>query len=239
MVQTFPNFSAWVASFSGNDFEKEQDDILVKEFKKRENCPPSAETPFLPIDESPIHVRLIIADLKLRGSPAVEQLYVHSNTPIEEVLRELKDRGISLDQWLMTGYSSVTGLRAEGMRRYAMIGPLVALSTPVPVRITHGKSCYDIAKGLAINEDEELLAYYNRLIFQRMPPNSELGINYRLDGIDVRDTLTGHEFVIRLCRTLRVPENGTVHDIPATFGPLPHIDISKCATDDIPEMKKK
>ena len=85
--------------------------------------------------------------------------------------------------------------------------------------------------------NSKLLVYYlNRLIFnQRRAPNSELGTNYQLDGIDVCDILTGHQFVIRLCRTLGVPENVTVHDIPATFGPLPHIGITKCATDDIPE----
>jgi hypothetical protein len=117
-----------------------------------------------------------------------------------------------------------------------MMGPVIALSSPVPVRITAGKSCYDIIKGLAINENETLLVFYNRLVVHRKPW-SELEISYRLDGIHVKNTITQQEHVIRLCRTLRVPENGNVHDIPATFGPLPHIDISECS--DIPEMKKK
>jgi hypothetical protein len=120
-----------------------------------------------------------------------------------------------------------------------MIGPLIESSNPIPVRITSNKSCYDITKGLAINEDETLLIFYNRLIFHRMAPNSELKITYHLDGIDIKDTLTGQQSVISLCRTLRVPENGNAHDLPATFGPLPHIEISKCATEYIPDMKKK
>jgi hypothetical protein len=132
----------------------------------------------------------------------------------------------------------VTGLRTQGLTGPAMLGPIITLSSPVPVRVTAGKSCYDITKGLAINENETLLVFYNRLIFQRMP-GSELDIKYQLDGIDVLDTFTKQRFVIRLCRTLRVPENGNVHDIPATFGPLPHVDLSKCSIDDIPEMKKK
>jgi hypothetical protein len=62
------------------------------------------------------------------GIPAVEQLHFHSNTQIEEVLRMLKDRGTFLNQEsLITGYSNVSGLRAEGMRSHAMIVPFIAL----------------------------------------------------------------------------------------------------------------
>jgi hypothetical protein len=97
-VQTFPNFGAWVASFSGNNLEQEED-ILLREFKNRkiDIDHPSERVPIAPPD-CPAQVRLIITDRLKAGSvvPAVEQLYFPSNTKIEEVLRALKDRGISL-----------------------------------------------------------------------------------------------------------------------------------------------
>ena len=133
----------------------------------------------------------------------------------------------------------MTGLQTQGIKKSAMMGPLIALSSPVPVCITAGDSCYDIAKGLAINEDERLLEFYNHLIMQRRSQESELTIRSRLDGIYVKDTLINEEYRIRLCRTLRVPEVGSSHNIPATFGPLPHIDISKCAGDNVPDSMKK
>jgi hypothetical protein len=99
-VKTLPNFGTWVASFSGDNLAQEQeDDILLGEFKKMnmDKDRPLEHAPSV-LPECPAQVGLIITDLLKTGSgvPAVEQLYVHSNTKIEEVLRVLRDRGISL-----------------------------------------------------------------------------------------------------------------------------------------------
>lgn len=64
-------------------------------------------------------------------------------------------------------------------------------------------------------------------------------ISTQLDAIHVMDTLTNQLSTIRLYRTLRVLEDGNVHNIPATFGPFPLIDISKCAADNVPDIMKK
>jgi len=119
------------------------------------------------------------------------------------------------------------------------MGPVIDLSNAIPICITAGKSCYDITKGLAMNEDETFLTFYNRFIMQRRPQTSELTIHSRLDAIYVTDTITNVTSVIRLCRTLRVPEDHSIHAIPSTFGPLPLIDISKCAADNVPDTMKK
>jgi hypothetical protein len=136
------------------------------------------------------------------------------------------------------GYSSVCGLQLmEGSE--PIMGPLLSLSQPVLVAVTSGKSCIDISKGLSINQNESFLKFYNRYIMARRPQRSELKLHTELDGITVTDTLMNEGQKIRLCRTLRIPEDGRAHDVPSTFGPFPMINISKCLPENTPPLMKK
>lgn len=119
-----------------------------------------------------------------------------------------------------------------------MMGPIYSLDGPVPVRLTSGTSCYDVSQGLRINEDETLLAFYNRYIMNRRQNQPGLLIRHKLDGIYATDTLMKEDCLVRLSRTVRVPEDGKVHELPATFGPLPLINISKCDEARIPSAMR-
>jgi hypothetical protein len=108
------------------------------------------------------------------------------------------------------------------------MGPIISISKSMPLSITARKSCYNISDGLSINEDEKLLTFYNRVIDSRTVAKHELSVRYELDGINVKNNDTGDDLTIRICRTLRVPEDGTVHDMSTTFSPFPMIDTSRC-----------
>jgi hypothetical protein len=102
-LHTFPNFQAWVASFSRNNLDEEAgDDVLLREFKRKEHLHMEyltghIEAPFVPEipnpDSESTPVRLIIK----MPVGAVEQLFFQANTKIEDVLRVLKDKGIFHD----------------------------------------------------------------------------------------------------------------------------------------------
>jgi hypothetical protein len=120
-----------------------------------------------------------------------------------------------------------------------MIGPVASLRDPVLVSVDQGKSSYDISQGLSINEDENLLKFYNCYIMARRSPRSELDISCELGGITVKDRLVAEGNMIRLCCTLRIPEDGKVHDTPTAFGPFPHVDISKLPSANVPPLMKQ
>lgn len=119
-----------------------------------------------------------------------------------------------------------------------MMGPIYSLDGPVPVRVTSDTSCYDVSQGLRINENETLVTFYNRYIMNRRQNQPELLITHKLDGICATDTLMKEDCLVRLNRTVRVPEDDKVHELPATFGPLPLINLSKCDDARVPPVMR-
>ncbi|OCL00592.1 uncharacterized protein K441DRAFT_105597 [Cenococcum geophilum 1.58] len=73
-----------------------------------------------------------------------------------------------------------------------------------PLLVADGPSCYDPQKGLRINRKEPFTAYLSRLQVHVQCTDSQLVIN--------------GGFQIGFYRTLRVPEDGKVHNLPAQFG---------------------
>ncbi|KAJ9655863.1 hypothetical protein H2201_008713 [Coniosporium apollinis] len=125
-----------------------------------------------------------------------------------------------LNKLLMcNGYQPTLGLycRATGIA----LKPRTLIEEPVPVRIVSGASSYDLHSGLRINVDEKFSNYQSKLHLRVQCKDSELRIN---DG----------DLKISFRRTLRVPENGQMHDLPADFGPLPLQSIAAF----IPKLSK-
>jgi hypothetical protein len=107
LVETFPSFDAWLASFSGTREQEQEDEQLLREFKTDnlglgESTPqlltPRAEETTRSEYSTSTRINLIITNLRKPGSQdmLVEQLSLPLSTEIREVLRILKNRGMSL-----------------------------------------------------------------------------------------------------------------------------------------------
>ncbi|KAF3403195.1 hypothetical protein DPV78_004126 [Talaromyces pinophilus] len=236
-VLTFSGFNEWVASFRG---DLDEDDKLIEEFRKQSfqatdshHKKDNAEKSMMSIstDASTPKVLLIVTDLQKPGvtGPFSEQLFVDPNCEICEVLQILKDKG----------YSEVTGLQTKGPSMTGRVGPIYPVSSPVAVRVSTGGSCYDVSKGLRINENESLLRFYNKYIMQRRPSRAQLSMTFSLDSIDIRDTFTDKDCAISFRRTLRVPDSGAVQGLPETFGPFPLFSAAQCDPNKIPTVMRE
>ena len=118
------------------------------------------------------------------------------------------------------GHKDVTGFKTGD----DMYSPLANHNSGVPVLVTDGVSSYSLSAGLRINQDEPLEQFYDNFIITgesgRKPP--ELSIRRKLDGI-----LVGGAMVISFDRTLRVPEDGSLYNMPSLFGPFPLVNADK------------
>jgi hypothetical protein len=85
-----------------------------------------------------------------------------------------------------------------------------------PALVTDGPSCYDPQQGFRINRKESFTAYLSRLQVQVRCSDSQLVIND-----DLR---------IGFCRTLRIPEDGRTHNLPAEFGLFPLQNVAAYST---------
>lgn len=133
----------------------------------------------------------------------------------------------------------MTGLATNSGTKPIMIGPITSRLAPVPVTIGLGKSSYDISKGLVINKDEMLLAFYNRYLTWRRDNQPALTAGSSLASIEIMDTMRNVSCEIQFLRTLRIPEDGRVHD-PSEFGPFPIVDLSKFEnTNALISMRRK
>src|SRR5437667_65806 len=84
-----------------------------------------------------------------------------------------------------------------------------------PILVTSGPSCYDPREGLRINRHETFKTYLARLQVHVRCVDSQLVIN--------------NELRVGFHRTLRVPEDGRIHHLPAHFGLFPLQNIASYA----------
>ena len=112
-----------------------------------------------------------------------------------------------------------------------LLGPLTAKTTPFPLYVTDGPSLFEVG-WLEINKDQALDQFYDDAV------RSEFGLKsmkiYRDAAKLVVEEFDGSQAEISLNRTLRVPEDGTVYNLPALFGPFPLLNVD-LMRDRLPE----
>jgi hypothetical protein len=99
----------------------------------------------------------------------------------------------------------------------------------IPVTVTAGRSRFNRTEGLQINQNEALASYFSRLF----PSNLDVQLthctddnnNYPYSSIMVQDSAGHLESSFR--QTLRVPDDGTVHQLPPSLGPFPLFNVEK------------
>ena len=99
------------------------------------------------------------------------------------------------------------------------------------VAVSDGKSCYDESLGLKINKNETLTSFFSK--FYPRP------LNVKLKGNDVCSGLANTVFLgrdeenqlaIRLRRTLRMPVDGKIHNLPPGLGSFPLFNVDEYKT---------
>lgn len=94
----------------------------------------------------------------------------------------------------------------------------------MPVLVTDGDPSYSLSAGLRINQDEPLEQFYDNFIISGAsgPKPLALPLRQKPDGI-----LVGDDILISFDRTLRVPEDGSLYNMPSLFGPFPLVNADK------------
>ena len=120
---------------------------------------------------------------------------------------------------LLSGHKDVCGFRLGD----SLFGPLIPCSSPFPLYITDAQSGFS-PEWLEININQVLEQFYD--IALRSDSILKPMRMYK-DGtkLTVLDEYDGCSIDISLNRTLRVPEDGTVYNLPALFGPFPLLNV--------------
>jgi hypothetical protein len=93
---------------------------------------------------------------------------------------------------------------------------------PKKTRVTSGESCYGPG-GWQINEDETLIAFYNRTL-KKEP------LHARLEDSQEPRKLQIDDLEITFKRTIRVPDNGEVSYLPPDSGSFPLYNVADFAS---------
>lgn len=119
----------------------------------------------------------------------------------------------------LSGHKDVCGFRL-GDR---LFGPLIPCSSPFPLYITDARSGFS-PEWLEINVDQVLEQFYDIALRSDsvLKPMRMYKDGTKLTVLDEHD---GCSIDISLNRTLRVPEDGTVYNLPALFGPFPLLNV--------------
>jgi hypothetical protein len=114
-----------------------------------------------------------------------------------------------------------------------LLGPLIPYSSPFPLYITDSQSGFS-PEWLKINRDHVLEQFYD--IALRSDSTLQPTRVYKdATKLTVLDEYDGSSIDISLNRTLRVPEDGTVYDHPALFGPFPLLNVD-LLQDKLPDL---
>jgi hypothetical protein len=105
------------------------------------------------------------------------------------------------------------------------------------ILVTSGKSCFSQTKGFKINQNETLASFFARITPSFVETTLELEAT--ASGGMFPDTLRvtkgkTKSFDIGFMRTIRVPDNGKVHNLPPGLGRFPLFNISSFK-DRLPE----
>jgi hypothetical protein len=114
-----------------------------------------------------------------------------------------------------------------------LLGPLIPYSSPFPLYITDSQSGFS-PEWLKINRDHVLEQFYD--IALRSDSTLQPTRVYKdATKLTVLDEYDGSSIEISLNRTLRAPEDGTVYDHPALFGPFPLLNVD-LLQDKLPDL---
>ena len=114
-----------------------------------------------------------------------------------------------------------------------LLGPLIPYSSPFPLYITDSQSGFS-PEWLKINRDHVLEQFYDTAL--RSDSTLQPTRVYKdATKLTVMDEYDGSSIDISLNRTLRVPEDGTVYDHPALFGPFPLLNVD-LLQDKLPDL---
>ena len=84
--------------------------------------------------------------------------------------------------------------------------------------MTAGRPCYDKSRGLSINEDQSIAAFFSKVFPNPVQANlSAKAISISQGG----DT----DLVISFMRTVRIPEDQHDYDLPPGLGKFPLYDV--------------
>ena len=119
------------------------------------------------------------------------------------------------------GFDDVLGLSPDDSPDLA-VGPSTYLSNPRLVTVTAGPSCYSFEKGYRINSCESFVPFFNASIAQPKP----IDVTQANDDLEI----DGGKLRISFHRTLRVPEIGETHNLPANLGKFPLFNAANYAT---------
>ncbi|CAO2655397.1 Nn.00g104610.m01.CDS01 [Neocucurbitaria sp. VM-36] len=106
------------------------------------------------------------------------------------------------------GYRIPLGFGIDTQNAQPLSVPIGFKEAPWPIIITLGKSCYDPDIGLRIHVDEPFSVFLAR-------------VQLSVKCTDSRIVVNGGDLKIAFHRTLRVPEDGRTHKLPASFGRFP------------------
>ncbi|KAL2018083.1 hypothetical protein VTK56DRAFT_1269 [Thermocarpiscus australiensis] len=175
----------------------------------------------LPIFRDDTPIALLISGLRKKAS------FNSNRTFSARVQLGLKTR---VDELMLAleakGYCHLEGFRCEesGIGR----GPMMPIVEPIPVRVVSSRSQHDVCNGpLLIHQNQSFRDFYEAVIACRpvhvsLPPKggaSEESVEQASDAIFVE--CAGGCIRIRLKRTLRLPDDDKVYDLPAEFRSFP------------------
>lgn len=103
----------------------------------------------------------------------------------------------------------------------------------LPVTVTHGRSCYDKEKGLQINRNQSIAAFFSYLfpnpIETSLSKSGQLGQSSPFCDVASSSVEIGNDrsddLVISFMRTVRVPENSKDYDLPPGLGKFPLFNV--------------
>jgi len=119
------------------------------------------------------------------------------------------------------GHKGVCGFRIGEQ----LFGPFVSKSTPFPLYVTDGSSSFD-PTWLELNAGQGLDQYYD-LAVRRNHHHEQVRMRKHATKLTIMDEYNYDELEISVNRTLRVPEDGTVYNLPALFGPFPLLSVDR------------
>lgn len=233
-IASFGTFDDWLESFAANNDDSKPKPVEAVALASAPTEEPAPEANVLAISQQDK------VDFVVTGLSAVSDGQTESKTEsfkmklsdyLDDVLKVLKERG----------YCDICGFRLGA----SLLTPLASHTDEVRVTVTMGPSTFSLAKGLQISIDESLEYYFDS--FVRAGETGPDGLPLSLfkmsdDGkICIVDYFGAESkrLEISFCRTLRVPEDGTIYNPPVLMSPFPITSADELTSNRLPHLRRK